>query len=120
LNSLSRHLLLELFGCDRSILDDLEAVKRVLIRAASRAGAAILKSTFHKFSPQGVSGVVLIAESHFSIHTWPEVKYAACDIFTCGERIRTDEAVEDLKRGLKAKELKIIDVKRGEGLSCGK
>lgn len=111
---LSRHLLLELFGCDRSILDNLKEVERVLVEAASGCGATVLKSAFHKFSPQGVSGVVLIAESHFSIHTWPEYNYAACDIFTCGTRIDTGKAVESLRTGLRASDAEAMEIKRGE------
>lgn len=114
MKALSRHLLIELLGCDRYILDDLKGVEMALLCAVSGCGATVLKSAFHKFSPQGVSGMVLIAESHFSVHTWPEYNYAACDIFTCGTKVNTEKAMESLKEGLKASETKVVEIKRGE------
>ncbi|HAV42473.1 TPA: adenosylmethionine decarboxylase [bacterium] len=116
---LSRHLLIELFGCDRSMLDNLETVRRILIETVSRSGATRLKEAFHKFTPQGVSGVILVAESHFSVHTWPEYGYAACDIFTCGETIKTEEAVKYLKEEFRVTDSKVIEVKRGKFGSFG-
>jgi len=68
---------------------------------------------FHQFNPHGVSGVVVIAESHFSIHTWPEYGYCALDIFTCGEQIDSDLALQFLKQAFKAKSMSIVELKRG-------
>ncbi|MEX2146463.1 MAG: adenosylmethionine decarboxylase, partial [Candidatus Rokuibacteriota bacterium] len=84
LNALGRHLLLELFDCDSDAINNLEFVKAALVEAAKRAQATIVDVVFHEFNPFGVSGVVVIAESHLSIHTWPEYRYAAVDIFSCG------------------------------------
>ena len=86
LNSLGRHVLAELYGCAFEALDDLEQVQQHMKDAALVAGAEIRECVFHKFSPQGVSGVVVISESHLAIHTWPELGYAAVDVFTCGEK----------------------------------
>lgn len=79
-----QHLLAEYFGCNLSLLGDLDQIEKILRQAAVEAGATVVGAVFHRFSPQGVSGVVLIAESHLSIHTWPECGYAAVDFFTCG------------------------------------
>ena len=68
---------------------------------------------FHKFSPHGVSGIVVIAESHFSVHTWPEYGYCAVDIFTCGEDIKTDPPLDYLRRNLKADHYSVMEIKRG-------
>ncbi len=77
------HLLVDIRNATN--LDDPEAIKDVLEKAALDAGATILHSHMHKFAPQGVSGVVVLSESHISIHTWPERDYAAIDIFMCGD-----------------------------------
>jgi S-adenosylmethionine decarboxylase len=87
LESLGTHLLLDLRECDSTRLDDLEFIQTTLVESARLANATIVGHTFHKFSPQGVTGVVAIAESHICIHTWPEYNYAAVDIFTCGETV---------------------------------
>jgi len=85
MNGLGKHILVDLYGCDRTILDDAQAVENIMTRAAIEAGSTIICSDFHQLSPRGVSGVVIIAESHLAIHTWPEHGYAALDVFTCGE-----------------------------------
>ena len=85
MNALGRHLLLELFDCDSDAINNLESVKGALVEAAKRAQATIVDVVFHEFNPFGISGVVVIAESHLSIHTWPEYRYAAVDIFSCGD-----------------------------------
>jgi S-adenosylmethionine decarboxylase proenzyme len=83
-------------------------------QAAIECGATIVSSTFHTFNPHGVSGVVVIAESHLAIHTWPEYGYAAVDVFTCGETVDPHVANDTLKESLKAKTVKIMELKRGE------
>jgi len=88
LNALGRHLLLDLNDCDKEVLNDLSFLRNTLVAAAIDCGATVLGESFHPFQPQGVSGVVVIAESHLSIHTWPEYGYAAVDIFTCGTEIQ--------------------------------
>jgi S-adenosylmethionine decarboxylase len=84
---LGRHVLAEICGCDYKILNDLEKVEEIMVNAALEAGAEVRECVFHKFSPQGVSGVVVISESHLAIHTWPELGYAAVDVFTCGRKV---------------------------------
>lgn len=85
MDTLSSHLLGEYRGCDRALLNDPTRLERLLRDAAEAAGATVVGVLFHRYSPHGVSGVVLVAESHMSIHTWPEAGYAAVDYFTCGD-----------------------------------
>ncbi len=113
MNALGRHLLLELKDCDREVLNDLSFLKSVLPAAAIEAGATVLGESFHQFSPQGVSGVVVIAESHLFIHTWPECGYAAVDIFTCGNTVEPEKAARRIVRELKAKNHSILEIQRG-------
>ena len=82
---LGRQVHLELYDCPHSLLDDPATVESALLACAAAIKATVVQSTFHKFTPQGVSGVVVIMESHIAIHTWPEYGYAAVDIFTCGD-----------------------------------
>jgi S-adenosylmethionine decarboxylase len=84
MKTMGRHLLAEFYDCDAEVIDDLDAVRDKLCAAADAVGATIVAKTFHRYAPQGVSGVVLIAESHMSVHTWPECGYVAVDIYTCG------------------------------------
>ena len=113
MNALGKHLLLELKDCDREVLNDLSFLKGILLAAASEAGATVLGESFHQFSPYGVSGAVIIAESHLFIHTWPECGYAAVDIFTCGDSVRPGKAAQKLIRELGAKSHSILEIKRG-------
>ncbi len=83
--NLGRHLLAEFYECNSNILNNVERIETVMKEAALACGATIVGSNFHMFSPYGVSGVVIIAESHLAIHTWPEYGYAAVDLFTCGD-----------------------------------
>jgi len=112
-NFLGQHWLIEGYHCDARLLSDPTAMETVLQRTAEIMGATIVTSTFHHFSPLGVSGVVVIQESHLTIHTWPEHGYAAVDIFTCGE-IDMQAGVTHLHKALGAGELKIIKMKRGD------
>jgi S-adenosylmethionine decarboxylase len=91
-------VLLDLYDCDVDRLDDLEWVKATLVNAARAAGATIVETVFHKFAPWGISGVVVIAESHLAIHIWPERRYAAVDVFTCGANVHMDVASAFLTR----------------------
>ena len=85
MENLGKHCTLELYGANENQLNDLEFIDDVLRKAALSSGATILDSVFHKFSPQGITMLLLLAESHVSIHTWPEKKCAAVDIYTCGD-----------------------------------
>lgn len=113
MDALGRHLLLELKGCNKAVLDDLKYLENALVSAAKEAGATVIDKSFHQFTPQGVSGVVLIAESHLSLHTWPEYAYAAVDIFTCGTTVKIEVAAEALIKKLGSKEHSVLEVKRG-------
>ena len=106
--------MVEYHGCDPKILNDLEMLKCFMLEAASRSGAAVLDSSFHYFSPQGVSGVVVIAESHLAIHTWPEHGYAAVDIFTCGTKVDPWKAFDHLKSALDSKKSSVNEIRRGD------
>ena len=113
MNALGIHLLLELKNCNRDLLDDLPYIRKVLLEAAEETGATIIGQSFHQFSPQGVTGVIAIAESHLCIHTWPEFGYAAVDIFTCGEGFRPREAAKMVVQSLESEEHSITEIERG-------
>ena len=118
LNALGRHLLLELFDCDLDAINNVEAVKGALIEAAKRAQATIVDVVFHEFNPFGVSGVVVIAESHLSIHTWPEYRYAAVDIFSCGDILQPEIAANYLVEQFGAERTSVVEMQRGLFLSA--
>ena len=98
-----RHLILDLYECDQAILNDYEELERLLEVALNMAGANILRIFGEKFQPQGVTLLALLAESHASIHSWPELGYAAIDLYTCGDTTNTHKAAEFLKTKLKSK-----------------
>ena len=114
MNTRGRHLLVEYWGCEADVLDDVGAVEALMKRAAEAAGATLVESVFHRFCPQGVSGVVVVEESHLSIHTWPEKGYAAVDFYTCGD-CEPERAHEELRRVLKPRRAEKIRVRRGLG-----
>jgi S-adenosylmethionine decarboxylase len=113
LNALGRHLLVELHDCDKEALNDLGFLRKVMVDAAIECGAVVLGDSFHHFSPQGVSGVVIIAESHLSIHTWPEYGYAAVDIFTCGTTVQPEKAAGVLIEKLGSRNHSVVEIPRG-------
>ncbi len=113
MNALGRHLLVELNDCDREVLNDLDLLREAMLTAAVESGAVILGDSFHRFSPQGVSGVVVIAESHLSVHTWPEYGYAAVDVFTCGSTVDPRKAAEVLIERLGSKNHSTTEIQRG-------
>jgi S-adenosylmethionine decarboxylase len=119
LNALGRHLLLELFDCDSDAITNLEAVKGALVEAAKRAQATIVDVVFHEFNPFGISGVVVIAESHLSIHTWPEYRYAAVDIFSCGDVLQPSVAANYLVEQFGAERASVVELQRGMFLTPG-
>lgn len=112
--SLGRHVLIELFDCDPVILNDVSAIEKILTEAAKKAGATIIHTIFHHFSPHGISGIVVIQESHLSIHTWPEYGYAAVDIYTCGPLINPWIPFSIIKEKLKAKFASPFEILRGQ------
>ena len=113
MEALGRHLLVELFSCDGEILDDLERIEALMKEAARVSGATIVESVFHRFQPHGISGVVVIAESHLAIHTWPEHDYAAVDFFTCGADIDYWRAHDFLKKAFAAGDSEVRELLRG-------
>jgi S-adenosylmethionine decarboxylase len=113
LHALGTHLLVELRECNPEILKDLTRVKNALVSAAREAKATIVDISFHEFNPFGISGMVVIAESHLSIHTWPEYSYAAVDIFTCGDIIKPEVAASFLIEQFESKNPSIVELKRG-------
>jgi S-adenosylmethionine decarboxylase len=113
LYALGRHLLLELKICNEEVLDDLSGLKECLNEAAVKCGATVVGESFYHFSPQGVSGVVNIAESHIAIHTWPEHGYAAVDVFTCGTNVDPEKAVKFIAERLGARTHSLIELRRG-------
>ena len=113
MNVLGTHLLLELKECNPRLLNDLEFIRQTMLRTANDVGATVVGESFHRFSPQGVTGILAIAESHISIHTWPEYGYAAADIFACGLAFQPKEAAKILIARLESRDSDIIEVQRG-------
>jgi len=111
--ALARQITIEYYDCDEHRLLDKDYLEKAMLNAAKESGATIVSSSFNKFEPQGVSGVVIIAESHFTVHAWPEHNYAAVDMFTCGD-IDLDRAVDSLQASLAARRAVIsADLNRG-------
>lgn len=110
---LGHHRLLEFCGCDPAILDDAPHLERLLAEACREAGATVLQSLLHRFSPQGVSGIVVISESHVAVHTWPEHAYAAIDLFTCGDPGVATRIEEHLHRSLQPGSSSDLTIDRG-------
>lgn len=113
MHALGRHMLLELFDCDPDAINSLDIVKTAMVEAAKRAQATIIDVVFHEFNPFGISGVVVIAESHLAIHTWPEYRYAAVDVFSCGETLQPRVAVHYLLEQFGAARTSVVELQRG-------
>jgi len=111
--ALGRHILCEAYGCDPGLLNDRKVVEQIMVDAALLTGAEVREVAFHKFSPQGVSGVVVISESHLAIHTWPELGYAAIDVFTCGDHVDPWKAADYLVEAFRATTVQTQEVVRG-------
>ena len=110
---LGYHLLLELHGCPAAVLSDSLEVENAFLDAAKVSGANIVKTVFHHFNPHGVSGIIVIAESHFAVHTWPEYGYVAVDLFSCSNKIDLDKAVESLKKYFIPQNMSVVGFERG-------
>ncbi len=113
MQALGRHVLAEFYKCDSAILNDVALIEKYMVDAAKKANATVISSSFHHFSPFGVSGVVVIAESHLAIHTWPEYGYASIDIYTCGDTLDPWISFKYLVEKLKSKETSMMEMKRG-------
>ena len=107
------HLILDLWGAQN--LNSMSKIKKLLTESVKACGATLLKTELHQFSPQGISGIAVIAESHISIHTWPEKGYAAMDIFTCG-KVDPYRALVIIKKILQPERVEMIEIKRGINL----
>ncbi len=112
MNSLGRHLLAEFYNCESPALNDPARIEELMNEAARLSGATVVQSVFHAFSPHGVSGVVVVEESHLAVHTWPEYSYAAVDYFSCGE-VDCDAAVRHLAEHLAPSRFETKEVPRG-------
>ena len=102
--ALGRHLTIEYYDCNAQVLADVRRMEELFVEAANISGATVLESSFHAFQPQGVSGIVVICESHFAVHAWPEHDYAAVDLFTCGGGVDFDIAVKVLASGMNSRQ----------------
>lgn len=111
--ALGRHILCESYGCDPEVLNDRKVVEQIMVDAALKTGAEVREVAFHKFSPQGVSGVVIISESHLTIHTWPELGYASIDVYTCGDHVDPWAAVNHMNEAFGATSVEAKEYARG-------
>lgn len=111
--ALGQHWLVELEGCEPDRLSRVPLVEEAMRRAARVALANVVSGHFHQFSPYGVSGVLVIQESHLTIHTWPEEGYAAVDIFTCSPDLKVEAAIQQLQKDFQASEVEMTMVERG-------
>jgi S-adenosylmethionine decarboxylase proenzyme len=114
IKALGRHLLVEFYNCNPSKINEENFVEKAMNDAAREANATIVQSTFHSFTPHGVSGVVVIAESHLAIHTWPEYGYCAVDLFTCGDSVDPWVAFEYLRKEFEASNYDTHETARGD------
>ncbi len=113
MQALGRQILVEFYNCDREVLNSEQQIRNVLLEGVRKSGATIVSETFHTFSPHGVSGVIVIAESHVAIHSWPEYGYAAVDIFTCGDTIDPWTIHHYLEEQFGAQSTSSTELKRG-------
>jgi S-adenosylmethionine decarboxylase len=107
------HHIAELCECNADLLNNSEHISTSLRQAVEHANATLIEEVKYEFTPQGITAVCLLSESHISIHTWPEKGYAAVDIFTCGDHTMPDKACEYMVTALECKQPKIIMLKRG-------
>jgi S-adenosylmethionine decarboxylase len=112
-HNLGKHILVDFHDCNSKKLDDPELIKKVMLDSARLANATIITDVFHRFNPHGLSGVVVIAESHLAIHTWPEFGIAAVDLFTCSNTMLPHIAIDYIARTLESKNYKVHEIQRG-------
>jgi len=112
MRELGRQLVVELWDCE-SNLDELAEIRNALYRAVERAGATVVEVQVHPFNPHGVSGMAMLAESHISVHTWPEIGYVALDVFTCGDSVIPEGAVEVFCDLFRPQRTSVVEIKRG-------
>lgn len=117
MDTLGRHIILEMWGCCKDVIDNADGIKEILTGATEAMNATLVDVVCHRFSPYGATGVAILAESHISIHTWPEYGYAATDIFICGNTINPHNAASYIIQAFQAKETSLLELKRGDFLS---
>lgn len=115
MDTMGRHVIAELWECNKDKLNDMNLIEQVFVNAALKAGAEVREVAFHKFAPFGVSGVVIISESHLTIHSFPEHGYASIDVYTCGDTINPNVAAEFIAEALEAKKSEKAELPRGMG-----
>ena len=113
MNTIGYHYVIEASGCDPEILTDANALKKILLEAAKVGEMDVRSTYFYKFTPQGVSGMVIVSESHISIHTWPEKGYAAIDVYTCDTNSKPEKTVNYILEKIKAEYAHITEIERG-------
>lgn len=113
MKALGKHIIADFYDCDEELLSNIKFIKETMLSAAKAAKTTIITSKFYKFKPFGVSGIIIIAESHLSIHTWPEYKFASVDFFTCGNKAKPWNAFKIVKEKLNAKYFNIMKIQRG-------
>jgi len=111
--NLGTQYLAEFYNCCKNTINDKDRIREIMIEAAKIAKATIVADIFHEFNPHGISGVVVIAESHIAIHSWPEHSCASVDIFTCSSDMSPEAAVEYLKAAFKAQKIEVRKIDRG-------
>jgi S-adenosylmethionine decarboxylase len=109
--SLGTHLIVDFWFGKK--IENPRRLEKILIEAAKKTGNTPLKFSYHKFNPHGITGVLLLAESHIAVHSWPEFNFLAIDIFTCGNKAMPEKALKYLKRIFKPKKVKVLKVERG-------
>ncbi len=114
MRSLGNQIVAEFYDCESRLLNDVEFVEEAMTAAAKAANATVVSKTFHRFSPHGVSGAVIIAESHLTIHTWPEFGYAAVDLFTCGDAVNAEVAFLLLRDAFRTQKVSTMEIRRGQ------
>ncbi len=112
MNTVAKHLLVEFHDCDAAILNDRAQLEALMRRAGDAAAARVVAAVFHPYSPQGIAGGLVVGESPFSVHTWPEYGYAAMDFYTCGQ-CQPERAAEVLGEGVRAARVEVLTVERG-------
>ncbi|MEA2011851.1 MAG: adenosylmethionine decarboxylase [Verrucomicrobiota bacterium] len=116
-SALGRHICIDYYGCKYDTINDSDKVQSIMLQAAEVSGAKVLHTYFHSFEPHGVSGIIVIAESHFSVHAWPENAFAAVDLFACYDSIDFERAIESIFKSFGADSYKIAaDLDRGASL----
>jgi len=112
MKALGKQLVVEMWECTRNI-NEPDAIRSALQEAVDRSNATVLSIQVHTFNPNGVSGVAVIAESHISVHTWPELDYAAVDVFTCGDKAIPEAALDVLRDLFQPQRVDVMEVRRG-------